>query len=78
MADPITEDRARLIVWEEINSHFVDAKSCTERHMGEGKMIDELKMKMDRQSGKLDTIIILLLVACVGLVFDLAFRFIVK
>ena len=74
----LTEDRARLIVREETNGHFVEEKSCKERHEREKNMMDELKIVVERQSGKLDKIIILLLVGCVGLVFDLVFRFIIK
>jgi hypothetical protein len=74
----LTEDRARLIVWEEINDHYVDVKSCKERHEREEKMIDELKIVAERQSRKLDKIIILLIAGCIGLIFDLVFRFIIK
>jgi len=74
----LTEDKARLIVWEEINDHYVDVKSCKERHEREEKMIDELKIIVERQSGKLDKIIILLLVTCIGFVFNLLFGFITK
>jgi hypothetical protein len=78
MSEFLNEDRVRLIVWEEINNHFVDEKSCKERHEREKSVIDELKATVDKQSAKLDKIIVLLITACVGLVFDLLFRLIGK
>jgi hypothetical protein len=78
MSESLTEDRIRIIIREEVNGRYISADSCKERHIFEEKMIGELKIVVEKQSAKLDKIIILLITACVGLIFDLLFRFITK